>query len=222
MVEVRSSLDTLIARFGEQIDGLVPFLALGHESIYTALSPEMTPWYEPEEHSIFDNLELHQAQVAHAAFLLGYSYFEAFVSDLIWLLYRHKPTYLPPEEKLAYEAVLSAESFEEVLERMIDHTTSHMNSLQKKLEHLEKRFGIGKSSPSLLQDANVVRNALVHNFGRVNRVPKGHVRWNVGEAIVLDCKESYEFLLSFKGFGATLFESVETLLSVHRDDSRVC
>ncbi len=47
------------------------------------------------------------------------------------------------------------------------------------------------------------------------------MRWKVGEAISLDCTDSYGFLLSFKGFAATLFDSVEKLLGVESDNSGV-
>jgi hypothetical protein len=155
----------------------------------------MTPWYQPEEHpSILDDLHLHKEQVAHAAFLLGYAYFEAFVSDLIWIIYRYRPRFLPSDGSLAYGTVLSADSLEEVLEKMIDQTTGSMNSLQRKLEHLGKQpFGIGRPCPSLVQESHVARNTLIHNSGRINRIPKGHARWKAGDAISLDCGESYEF-----------------------------
>jgi hypothetical protein len=169
-------MDELIARFGMQIDGLVPFLALAHDTIYDAISPELTPWYEPEEHpSILDHVELHQEQIAHAAFLLGYSYFEAFITDLIYEVYSQRSELLPPKEQLEYQAVLSAESLEDVLDTMIEQTTGSLNSLEKKLLHLEKRFGVGRDCPTLVREAHVARNALIHNSGRINRAPRGKV-----------------------------------------------
>jgi hypothetical protein len=206
-------MDELIARFGMQIDGLVPFLALAHDTIYDAISPEMTPWYEPEEHpSILDHVELHQEQVAHGAFLLGYSYFEAFVTDLIFEVYRRRSGLLPAKEQLEYQAILSAQSLDDVIQTMIDQTTGSLNSLEKKLLHLEKRFGIGKDCPTLVREAHIARNALIHNSGRINRVPKEQVRWNIGDTISFDAMQSYQFLLAFKRFGADLFESIERLL----------
>lgn len=207
-------MDDLIARFVGQMDGLVPFLALGHETIHIVVSVELTPWIELEEHPVIpDDLELHQEQVAHAAFLLGYSYFEALVTDLILTIYRQRPQFLPPRETLAYEVLLSADDLEDVLEKMIDHTTSSMNSLEKKLLHLENRFGIGKECPPLILDAHVARNALIHNSGRINRVPKGHTRWKLGDSISFNCEQAYKFILTLNRFGGHLVEAVEKLLA---------
>jgi hypothetical protein len=215
------AMDELIARFGAQIDGLVPLLALSHETIYDTVSEEMTPFYDPAEHSsIVDDFEQHQEQIAHAAFLLGYSYLEAFVIDLIWEVYRRRFDLLSPTAQLEFRIVLSSQSLDDIVEKMIDQTTSSLNSLGKKLRHLESQFGVRRASPTLISEAHVVRNALIHNSGRVNRDPRGSARWRLGDAISLSAAESYEFLLAFKHLGADLFGSIQGLLEGGKHCSR--
>lgn len=102
--------ETLYRRLTRQLDTLVPFLALAHREIFDVLSSRYSGWCPDEQQDTLpDTYEAYSTQVAHAAFLLGYSYAEAFVTDWMWLVYDTRRDLLPKEKTLMYEEVLSSQ-----------------------------------------------------------------------------------------------------------------
>jgi hypothetical protein len=76
--------DQLTKRFIAQLDTLVPFLALSHREVFDVLRDKYAGWYTDNRRSTLPNtFNDYGHQVAHAAFLLGYSYAEAFVTPPI-------------------------------------------------------------------------------------------------------------------------------------------
>jgi hypothetical protein len=188
------SFKQLQSRFVGQLDSLVPFLALAHREIFGVLSSQYADWYPDERQATLpDNFQEYCHQVAHAAFLLGYSYAEAFITDVIWEVYSARRDLLPPERALRFGEVLPLANFEDVVRRMIDSTVGDMNSLEKKIHHLETRLGLTVEQSAQLLDSHVAWNALVHNAGRVNWVQTDSSRWQAGDTVRLSADEVHEF-----------------------------
>lgn len=186
--------DTLHERLIGQLDTLVPFLALAHSEVFDVLSSKYAGWYSPDRQATLpDTYEEYSRQVAHAAFLLGYSYAEAFITDLMWYIYSSRRDLLPEKKTLRYADVLSKSDFENIIRHMIDCTVGDMNSLEKKLKHLEGRFGLRVQQPDLMIQSHIARNALVHNAGRVNRNHNALTRWKIGDRIRLTVSDVHEF-----------------------------
>lgn len=187
-------INSLETRIIEQLDTLAPFLALDKREIFDVLSSEYGHWYPNEslQSTIPDSYEKYSRQVRHAAFLLGYSYAEAFVSDLMWIVYSCRKDLLPVDQKISFGDILSRNDFENVVEHMIERTIGGLNSLEKKINHLEKKFGFKVSQPPELKDAHVARNALIHNAGIVNRHRSGS-RYSVGETVCMSASEIHDF-----------------------------
>ena len=102
--------DQLRERLISQLDTLVPFLAVAHEEVFEVLSRDYGHWYSDERLATRpESYQDYCQQVAQSAFLFGYSYVEAFITDIIPEIYRLRRDLLPPDKSLRYgEVVLSA------------------------------------------------------------------------------------------------------------------
>lgn len=207
-----SAFDELYDRLIAQLDSLVPFLALAHSEVFTVLSAEYADWYPDERRATLpSSFGSYCHQVAHAAFLLGYSYAEAFVTDVIWEVYASRRDLLPPDKALRFADVLPLADFEKVIGRMIDSTVCEMNSLEKKLNHLETRLGLHVQHSDRMREAHKARNALVHNAGRVNRAQQISSRWKPGEQVWLSTDDVHEFGIMAREYAKQLCERAKTL-----------
>ena len=166
------TFDRLRSRLVAQLDSLVPFLALSHSEIFDVLRTRYAGWYTDERRSTLPNtFDDYSQQVANAAFLLGYSYAEAFVTDLMYEVYEARLDLLPQDRPLTFGDILQLPDLGEVVRHMIETTVGDMNSLEAKMVHLQKTFGWQMTGAAQLTDAHVARNALIHNAGHVNREP---------------------------------------------------
>jgi hypothetical protein len=93
---------------------------------------------------------------------------------------------------------------------MIDCTISDLNSLEKKILHLETRFNFQIHQPDLMQEAHIARNALVHNAGTVNRESVSS-RWCVGDRIVLKASNVHEFGIMARRYTREMCDKAKVL-----------
>lgn len=209
-----NSCESLHRRLIGQLDTLVPFLALTHREIFDVLSKKYTGWYSADQQATLpDSYESYSCQVSHAAFLLGYSYAEAFVTDLMWLVYSKRKDLLPEDKTIKYADVLSRADFENIVRHMIDCTLADMNSLEKKILHLEKRFGLEVQQPDLMREAHIARNALVHNAGRVNRDDAASTNWRVGDKVTLSASDVHNFGIMARSYTREMYMKAQAICS---------
>lgn len=187
-------IDRLYKRFIGQLDTLIPFLGLAHEEIFLSLHGNYSGWFSIEQQATLPNsFNEYCTQVSNAAFLLGYSYAEAFITDLIWTIYHCRRDLLPPDKALRFSDLFSLGDYERIIMKMIDSTLGDMNSLEKKIHHLETRLGLKVPQAEKLLEAHSARNALVHNSGRVNRPQASTSRWQLGNVIELTGDDVHSF-----------------------------
>jgi hypothetical protein len=211
-------METLLQRVLGQFDSLVPILGVAHDEIFTLVRERHEDWFPEEGWRGFPTtFPVFEAQLVHGAFLLGYSYAEAYITDLLWEIYNRRRDLLPADKSLTYGEVLLQRDFEALISRMIDSTLTEMNSLERKLDHLGKRFRIGSPQPEALLEAHVTRNALVHNMGRVNREPKaGPSRWKVGDQIRLSADDVQTFGIAARKYIREVHHQAERLIAVRQ------
>jgi hypothetical protein len=195
---VHERLENLQARVIDQLDTLVPFLALAHEEIFDVLDLKYAEWYKDTKKIDLPIFQSYSCQVAHAAFLLGYSYVEAFITDLIFEVYNTRRDLIrdtPGAQKkmLLFEEILRLNDFEEVIQGMIESILNDMNSLEKKLNHLEKMFNLSIPQIRDLGDAHIARHALIHNAAIVNRQPPAGSRWHLQDRIQYSVLDAHMF-----------------------------
>lgn len=156
-----------------QLDTLIPFLALIHREAFDLIGERYGDWLpEWQQGSLPETYAIYQTQVAHSAFLLGYSYYEAFLSDLVRQIYTHTPTMLPPEKKLDFSEIIERPNHEQLLSYMIDKEVLSVFSLsfEKVIECFEKKFSLQWPEHSVERavEANLLRNCIIHNNARVD------------------------------------------------------
>jgi hypothetical protein len=93
-------METLYDRIIRQLNTLVSFLALSHEEVFDLIRDdrEESSFTSEEKAAIPHSYQDYRCQVAHSAFLLGHSYFEAFLSDLAREILRRRPRMLRLEK----------------------------------------------------------------------------------------------------------------------------
>ncbi|MFL5329889.1 MAG: hypothetical protein ACJ8C4_13350 [Gemmataceae bacterium] len=199
------SFKGLNLRLISQLDSLVAFLSLAHHEVYEVVSENYATWYRDERQSTRPRgFQEYSQQVAHSAFLLGYSYAEAFICDVIRLVYSCRRDLLPSDKTLRFDELLPLREYEDVVQKMIDRTVSRLNSLEEKTEHLNKGLSLGISEPAQLSDAHTARNALVHNAGRVNRTPSHESHWRAGDTVRLSVDDVHDFGTAVRAFAEDL------------------
>lgn len=67
-------MTNLLDRVMSQLDTLVPYLSLAHEEVFTLVESQYDSWCEtPHETPLPDNFAAFITQIAHSAFILGFS-----------------------------------------------------------------------------------------------------------------------------------------------------
>lgn len=207
-----SELSSLYERLIGQLDTLVPFLALAHQEVFEVVSAGFGNWYSDERvETLPDSYDSYTEQVAHAAFLLGYSYLETFVSDVISAVYDARRDLLPEDKQLRFGDVTALNDFQQVIDRMIDHTIDSMNSLERKVDHIEKRLGIRVGLENEVRDAHSARNALIHNAGLMDRKDSYSGRWKQGDRISMSPDDVHEFGMMAREYARELIQRAEGL-----------
>jgi len=207
----------LTKRLVAQLDTLVPFLALSHREVFEVLKEKYEGWYTDNRRSTLPNtFKEYGHQVAHAAFLLGYSYAEAFITDLVFEVYNARRDLIPSEKQLRFGEVLQLRNFADVVRHMVESTIGDMNSLEAKLLHLENKFGWELPEAEKLLDSHVARNALVHNAGQINREPPAGSRWHSGDWIQLSVDDVHHFGIMARALARALGDRARTICRAGR------
>ena len=187
----------LYKRFIIQLDSLVPFIALGHKEIYEVLEANHSDWY-PDTN--IDNLTTYQIQVSHAAFLLGFSYFEAFLADVVKEAFARRPNMLPKNKNLKYEEVLKCDNYDDVIAKMIE--TETYNIFFGSFENIGEFFTNKLSLPWLdtrhIKEASFIRNCIIHNNSIVDQRLSDNSNYELGATILLTATEVHDFGIAIR------------------------
>ena len=198
-------IDHLYIRLIGQFDSLIPFLGLTHEEIFLTLQENYTDWFSNKQQLILpDTFNQYSVQVSHAGFLLGYSYIEAFITDLIWEIFNARRDLLPKKNVLEFTDILSLENYEQIVIKMIDSTVGEMNSLEKKILRLEKILGLRVTQSEKIIEGHIIRHALIHNSGRINRKQSPTAQWQLGDVIELTASDVHNFGLEAREYALTI------------------
>jgi hypothetical protein len=181
-----------------QLDTLVVFLALERDEVFAMLAEHEREWLPvPDGPYLPGDVEHYRIQVCHAAFLLGYSYMEAFLADLSRKIYGRYPQKLSPDKEVKYRDLVALGRDGDVFELMIEREirTLFAGSMMQILEHLERRLDL-PSSPVLKQEAHkgsLIRNCLLHNGGTVERALAAYPGFILGSPIRLNSTGVHQF-----------------------------
>lgn len=208
-------MNNLANRLVNQLDSLIPFLALSHEEVFSVIRERYKDWLpEGQQESLPGTFAVYQTQVAHSAFLLGYSYYEAFLTDLVRQIYSCRPEMLPKEKVLKFSEILGHLGQESLLSYMIDKeiTALFYNSMEETVKYFQRKLKLQWPEPAARTavEASLLRNCIIHNNARVDIRLAQSSGWQSGAAIKLEITQVHEFGLAARSVARTLYGQAET------------
>lgn len=204
-------MDNLLTRVISQFDTLIPFLAISREDVFNLIKKEKSIWFSPDQEPTFpDSYTIYQMQITHSAFLLGYSYFEAFLADLVREIYLSRPKMLPKEKQLKYADILKTNDYRAILELMVEREI--IDLFYKRIDEVVRYFEekLILKWPDEYKDEIVVtsylRNCIIHNLSRVDYRLSKVSKYKVGDKIELSSSEVHSFGLKARDLVRNLYE----------------
>jgi hypothetical protein len=204
----------LYNRLIEQLDSLVLFLALENEEVFRLVSDRHGTWMREDQQDLIPNkLPHYQTQIAHAAFLLGYSYTEAFLNDVARQIYLTKPELLPGDEKIRFREILGLSHYDNILRHMVDTTLFLMlrGSMKEIIRHFEAvlQLRLGENDKQTMVEASMIRNCIIHRMAIADdRLAEFSSRWSRGEPIELSVADVHGFGIVARRVAAAIRDQV--------------
>lgn len=205
-------MHNLLERLIGQLDTLVAFLAISRKEAFDLIRGEWEAWVPdggsenlPESHEVYRTL------VTHAAFLLGYSYFEAFLSDLVRETYAARRTMLPKNKELKYSDILSLGSFDAIVQSMIEKNVRAVfgEPMSNIIKHFEEKLHLEwpHEHKADSEIASCLRNCIIHNLARVDaRLAGLSQEYEEGDQIRLTESEVNTYGLAARAVASKLYE----------------
>jgi uncharacterized protein YutE (UPF0331/DUF86 family) len=202
-------LDQLIYQF----DTLVPFLALSDEKVFELIKTEKSEWFsEGDRANLLETHKKYKIQISQSTFLLGVSYFEAFLADLVKQIYRTKPKMLPNEKQLKFEEITSCSTYEGIIDIAVNREVFGVfnQSYEKIIEYLKSKLNLPFEEKDEIIRASKIRNCLLHNGGISDDLLASKSRWKSGEFIDLQVSEVHDFGIATRQTAREIFKDAES------------
>ncbi len=208
-------MSNLLHRIISQLDTLVPYLSLAHQEVYELVETEYDKWCPtPEETPLPSNFYAFSTQIAHAAFVLGFSYADAFLADLLREIYKRHPNLLPKNKKLSFGAIVSSADYDTVVSRMVDHEVHEImhNGLEILASYFHDRLSIHWPEAELEQliTASLIRNCIIHNNSIADHRLGERPDWNHGDRIALTVSDVHDFGIVARSVARHVYQEAET------------
>lgn len=187
----------LLNRLIGQFDSLISFMGLSHEEVFQLLQQKQSPWLGDSADKLPEVYTTYKKQVIHSAFLLGYSYFENFLMDMLKVILRSRPLMLPRDRKISYRQIIDAESKDEIIEYMVNREI--LDLLYKNMidivSELKNRYGftITPEQEATLCKGSLIRNCIMHNLSRADARLAEYDGFQEGIEFELDSGEVHKF-----------------------------
>lgn len=174
---------------------------------------------------IYNNqYSIYKNQITISAILLGYGYFEAFLTDLMVMCLKKQPKILMPEGKsqnkektITYQQLLFADSYERLVFELIEKEVRNVmyKSMPEILDYLEKKLKLKWDSQmnEAIIIANKIRNCCMHNNCIADKGLAKDPRFKEGMEIELSSGTVHSFGLVARRFTTALWESAKTRYS---------
>lgn len=207
-------MNNLLDRFISQVDTLIPFLALSRPEVLEILQGNQETWFSSEQiENVPTSYGTYRTQISHSAFLLGYSYFEAFLADLVRHIYAQHPQMLPKEKEIKFSDVLECGNYDTVVSHMIEREVLSVffSSMEKIIEYLNRKLNL--SWPDDFRDhaieASLLRNCLLHNNSCADVRLSKYGKWGTGEEIVMTDYDVHNFGIAVRLVAPEIYHQAE-------------
>jgi hypothetical protein len=214
--------EKLLDRLIGQLDTLIPFLAISRPEVFHLLQKEGCVWFDQDQQNSFPRTyQVYQKQVCHSAFLLGFSYFEAFLADLVRQIYLRNPKMLPREKQLKFEEILAAGTYEGTLTAMVEKEVLAVfyKSMGEVSEYFLSKLRLQwpASERTSVVVASHLRNCIVHNNGLADLRLANLTDYKEGAEIVLGEADVHQYGISARSLARDLYrQAARRYLEVKR------
>lgn len=168
---------------------------------------------------------IYRNQITISAILLGYGYFEAFLTDLMILCLKKQPKILIPEGKsqikdktITYQQLLTTDSYENLIDELIKKEVRNImyKSMPEILDYLKRKLKLewdGQVDDAVII-ANRIRNCCMHNNCKADKSLAKDPRFQEGQEIELNSGLVHGFGLKARQFTRELWESAQQKYAV--------
>ena len=207
-------MDNLLDRVINQFDTLISFLAISHSDVFDLINRGKQVWLSQSQVSTFpDSYSVYKIQITHSAFLLGYSYFESFLADLVRQIYLSKPEMLPKEKQLKYSEILKSNNYEAIIELMVEKEIIDLfyKRMDAVIDYFRQKLRIewlDKYKDETII-SSYVRNCIIHNLNKVDSRLAQISGYNQGDIIELNPIDVHSFGLKARYLVRYLFQQAQ-------------
>ena len=207
-------------RFISQLDDLVVFMSLSNIDFFTELKKKwgsLTELNEVSEEPISENQ--YEQIILRSALLLGITYLEAYIADILRDIYFKKPEVLTARNKtLSWEKIIRLKNYDGVINQIIESELLEFThkSTENMVEYLEKQLTLDLDiDTDNLKEASLVRNCITHNGAIASReLQELNFDFQDGEEICLTAGIVHRYGLNGRTFVRELDEILVSKFSV--------
>lgn len=203
--------ENLLDRLIGQLDTLIPFISISYEDVFNLIQKEKDIWFmENLKGTLPQTYEIFRTQVINSAFLLGYSYFEVFLGELIRKVYLSKPKMLPKDKQLKFSEILEANNYEDIIELMIEKENSALFylSIEKIVEYYETKLTLKwpDKNKNAIIIASLLRNCIMHNMSLADKRLAQISGYQIGQEIQLGSSEVHSYGIHVRELSRDLYK----------------
>ena len=177
-----------------------------------------------DEAKVFELKSIFKKMILEQEFLSYYSLFEAFLNNILTIIFKKHPKKLNPKDlpkdekrNIRWGDILQYDNYNDLIEFMIEKYIYSFGykSLYKRLNILQNnkdfdlQININKNDEPLLNEIDELRNCFIHSGGRVTIKALQKIRqpnFKVGETIILIPKTNIEIYNCFKEKSNLMFK----------------
>lgn len=205
------SHDNLLERFIAQLDTLIPFLAISHREVFELMERERYIWIPQNQQDSFPNTyDIFSVQITHSGFLLGYSYFEVFLTSLIKDIYRINPKMLPKDKQLKFGEIAEINTFDGLVELMIEKEAVALfyQSMENIIKYFEEKLHLKwtDEEKARVVQGSLIRNCLLHNMSLADSRLAQVSNYKIGEEIKLYADDVHFFGIVARALARSLYK----------------
>jgi hypothetical protein len=205
---------SILYEFIDKLDSLILFLSFSHDEVFDIVSQRRDIWFNEQEISkLPETKEIFKNQISNSAFLLGYSYFEAFLYELMRAIYKKHPEILPSDKKISFGEVVNLHDYKALIERIIEKELNDLfyKKMEDIIEYFDTKFSIHWLA-ELKDDtvkASLIRNCLLHNNGLVNEKLAKFEGYVLNNPISLSPKDVHDYGLKVRKSARDIYKQAE-------------
>jgi hypothetical protein len=200
----------LLDRINEQLDTLIPFLAISHQEVFELMQRERYIWFLPiQQDTLPSTYDIFEQLVTRSAFLLGYSYLEVFLADTVKQIYRSNPRMLPKDKQVKYGEIVEATSYDEIIDHLIEREVLDLfyQGADKIVKYFKERLRLEwtEEQEQRFMLASLVRNCIVHNMSQADARLSQVSAYKIGEDIKLSAPDAHELGIVARNLARSLY-----------------